>query len=146
MSVAELLGGQLSHPGIVHGAQLTRPVGAKPLWSHYSGDFLHRQLTRSFVLMSHAYWPERGKNLVAHLNIYVRDFGTWHVTMNPQGGTYGEGLVKQPNLTLWLPNGETLCRFFTLDLQPLPALLSGKMFAWGNLILGLRLPSLFMPT
>jgi uncharacterized protein (TIGR03083 family) len=146
LTVAELLGGQLSHPGIVHAAQLTRAIGAKPLWFSYTKDFLHRQITRSFILMSHSYWPERGQNLVAHLNFRVRDFGTWYVTVDTQGGTYGEGLVDQPTLTLWLPGEDILCQFFTLELKPLQALLTGKMFVWGDFILGLRLPSLFMPT
>jgi hypothetical protein len=146
LSVIELLGGQLSHPGIVHASQLTRAMGAKPLWNSYSSDFLHRQITRTFILMSHSYWPERGKNLIANLNFHVRNLGNWYVTMNPQGGTYGEGLAEHPTITMWLSSPDVLCRFFSLELSPIQAVFTGKMLVSGNLLLGLRLPSLFIPT
>ncbi len=148
LTVAEALGWQLTHPGIVHAAQVANGAGVRPLWTHYSPGLLHRQMTRFFNIMSHSYWPERGGDLRASLNFNVAGpgGGRWHLTLAPDGGSAGEGAAARPALTLWLANMDVLCRLMTLQIRPLGALLRGQMLAWGNIPLGFRVPYLCTPT
>jgi len=144
ITVAELLGGQIAHPGLVHAAQLANGVGSKPLWNRYPPDFLNRQLTRFFGLMSHAYWLKRAGSRVASANLRVRGGGSWHIIMNPQGGDWGEGLAAHPSVTYWFTSADAMCCALTFQVDPLRAMFTGKALAYGNLILGLQMPSLFL--
>jgi hypothetical protein len=58
LTVLELLETQITHPGMVHAAQIARPANRDPLWRGYEDAFLHRMLTRFFHLMTLIYWPE----------------------------------------------------------------------------------------
>jgi hypothetical protein len=148
LTVAEALGWQLAHPGLVHAAQLANGAGVKPLWIHYSPELLQCQMTRFFNVMSHSYWPERGGELRASVNFRVAGpgGGQWHIILAPDGGSANEGAASRPVLTLWFARMDTLCRLMTLQLQPMGALLRGQMLMWGNVRLGLRLSHLFTPT
>jgi len=146
--VAELLGFQLVHPGIVHAAQLANGFGVKPLWVRYPPELMHRQLTRLFSIASHSYWPERGGDRVASINLIVGGpaGGRWFLSMNPDGGSSGEGRAEHQALTVRAANAAALCRAFTFQVSPLRAALTGQMLAWGDLRLLLRMPHLFAPT
>lgn len=148
LTVAEALGWQLMHPGAIHAAQLANGAGVKPLWTHYSPELAHRQMTRLFNIMSHSYWPERGGAIRASINFNVAGAGGghWHLTLAPDGGACGESPAPRPALTLWLARLDTLYRLFTLQLRPGGALLRGQMLAWGNIALGLKIAYLFTPT
>ncbi|MCP5014217.1 MAG: maleylpyruvate isomerase family protein [Ketobacter sp.] len=51
LTVAELIGVQIVHLGVVHAAQLANAVEAKPLWIHYSAGLMQRQMTRFFGMV-----------------------------------------------------------------------------------------------
>lgn len=148
LAVAELLGLQLAHAGIVHAAQLANGFGVKPLWVRYPPELMHRQLTRLFNVVSHSYWPERGGDRVASINLIVGGpgGGRWFLIMNADGGSAGEGRADHPALTVRAPNAAALCRNFTFQISPLRAALTGQMLAWGDLRLLLRMPYVFAPT
>lgn len=148
LTVAESLGWQLIHPGIVHAAQLANGAGVAPLWVHYPPDLMHRQITRFFNIMSHSYWPERGGSLRTSVNFLAAGSGggQWHVTLAPDGGGAGEGGASRPALTVWTPSAHALCRLLTIQIGPVGALLRGQMLAWGNIGLGFKIPYLFVPT
>lgn len=148
LTVAEALGWQLAHPGVVHAAQLANGAGVKPLWCHYAPEVMHRQLTRFLHLMSHSYWPERGGDVSASLNFIVAGpgGGRWYITMAPDGGSVGEGAHPHPALSVWTRNTDALCRLLMIQTSIVGAMARGQMLAWGDLRLGLRIPHLFIPT
>lgn len=148
LTVAELLGAQAAHPGLVHAAQLPNAVKQPALWHNYAVDLWQRQLTRTFCLMACSYWPERGGKLDTAVNFVVRgQAGTsWHVTMTPQGSDFGTGRAPKASLTLWFRSLDSLSRSLTAQLSPVHGLLAGQIFAWGNPFLALRLSHLFNPT
>ena len=147
ISVGELLGGQAAHPGLVHGAQVANGAQVSPLWVHYTPAMLQRQITRLFHLMSLAYWPERGGKLRATVNFIAAGpgGGSWYVRLAPTGSEVGLGTARRPTLTIWFRNADALCRTFTQQVSPIGVLLRAQAFAWGNLLLGLRMPWLFNP-
>ncbi len=148
LTVAELVGNQLVHPSIVHGAQLANGVGVTPLWRQFSPELMNRQLTRFLHIFSHAYWPERGGDLTAVLNIKIRGKGggCWHVGLDKDGGYVGQGCVKRPTTTLYFASPDAFCSAFTLQISPIRAALTGKAFVWGNIPLAFKLNRLFTPT
>ena len=148
LSVAEALGWELMHPGVVHAAQLANGASLKPLWTHYAPDLLRRQITRFFHIMSHSYWPERGGDLRASIHFVVagQSGGRWHLVLDPNGGRAGEGTMPRPTLIVWMRSADVLCRLMTFQINPAGALARGQMLAWGNIGLGFRLPYLLTPT
>jgi hypothetical protein len=147
-TIAELIGNQLSHPVVVHGAQLAKCIGLEPLWRQFSAELMQRQLTRFFHVLSHSYWPERGGDLSAVINFNIRGEGGghWHVRLGEDGGAASEGLVEQPSLTLHFANPDAFCSLFTIQLSPIQGVLKGKVFPWGNIPLAFKLSHLFTPT
>ena len=148
LSLAVLTGNQMTHPSLVHGAQLANGIGVEPLWRHFSADFMERQLTRFFHVFSHSYWPERGGDLTAVINFNIRGSGGghWHVKLDKEGGAAGEGLADRPSLTMHFPDPDAFCSLFTFQLGPIRGVLTRKLFAWGNIPLAFRLSRLFTPT
>ena len=148
LTIAEALGWQLMHPGMVHAAQLANGAGVEPLWIHYAPELMRRQITRFFNIMSHSYWPERGGDLRASINFVVSGpgGGRWHVTAAPNGGEAGEGAAAHPALTVWARSANALCRLMMLQVSIVGAMARGEMLAWGNFGLGFKIPRLFVPT
>jgi len=148
LAVAEALGWQLIHPGMVHAAQLANGAGVAPLWVQYSPELMHRQITRLLSIMSHSYWPERGGDLRASINFVVSGpgGGRWHVTAAPDGGEAGEGATPRPALTVWTRSANSLCRLMMSQVSIVGAMMRGQMLAWGNYGLGFKIPYLFVPT
>ncbi len=146
--MAQLFGGQVTHPGIVHAAQVTNAAGMRPLWIHFAPEMMQRQLTRLFHTMALSYWPERGDASQTTINFIIggASGGNWHLIMSPDGCTAGQGRIKRPTLTMWFRNSDALCRVFTLQMSPLRAILTGQVFGWGDLRLEFRLEHLFSPT
>lgn len=147
-TIAVTIGNQLSHPVVVHGAQLANGIGAAPLWRFFSPDLMQRQLARFFHVLSHAYWPEKGQGMTAVINFNIRGEGGghWHVRLADDGGGVGYGLVERPILTLHFADPDAFCSLFTAQLSPIQGLLKRKVFAWGNISLAFKLPYLFAPT
>lgn len=145
ITLAELYGGQATHPGLVHAAQVANGAGTAPLWREYEPEMLQRQLSRLLHLMALSYWPERGK-LQTTINFVVPRQAAWHLRLSLQGCRVYEGKGKRPSLTVWFRNLDVLCRALTLQVHPLRAVLTGQAIGWGNLPLLFRLEELFNPT
>ena len=146
ISLAELYGGQATHPGLVHAAQVAHGANVPPLWRHYDSALLQRQITRMLHLVSLSYWPQQG-NLQATINLVVPRQASWHWHLTLQGCDVGEGKGKRPSLTLWFRSFDTLCHVLTLQISPLQAVFTAQVFAWGRkLPLAFRLAPLFNPT
>jgi hypothetical protein len=144
LTIAEVIAAQLSHLGVVHAAQLANGMGVAPLWVHYSPEFMQRQITRFFNIMSHAYWPEHGGTLTTTINFRVGLRGqSWYVTMAPDGGATGEGTVGNASLTVWTPTLSALCSLMTVQYPIWEAVIKGQLLAWGNVPLAFRLGYLF---
>lgn len=148
LTLFELLEMQVTHPAMVHAAQIARPAGKAPLWREYEALVLHRMLTRFFRLMSLVYWPERGGNLRATVQFLVAGTagGEWYIDISPEDCQSYEGRASKPRLTLWAANADTLCSLFTNQIRLGQALLHRKLSVRGDLLLALRLASLFSPT
>ncbi len=148
LAVAELLGGQAAHPGIVHAAQVANGASVAPLWVQFTPELMQRQITRFFRMMSLSYWPERGGNLRTTITLIAagQGGGKWQITLAPEGSSVATEPIPRSTLRVWFRNTDVLCRAFTLQLSPLRALLTAQALAWGDLRLGFRLESLFSPT
>lgn len=148
LTIFELLEMQITHPGMVHAAQIARPAGKTPLWREYEISVLQRMLTRFFRLMSLIYWPERGGDLRVVLQFLVGGAGggEWYITVSPEHCWSNEGKALKPQMTLRAANADTLCRLFMKQLTPGQAFLQRKLFVQGDFLLALRLASLFSPT
>jgi len=147
ISLGELFGGQVAHPGLVHAAQVAQGAGVAPIWIQYPPALLNRQLTRFFHLMALSYWPERGGNLQAAVRLSAAGpgGGSWIVTLDPKGAQLVDGPRERPRLIIWFRNVDSLCRAVTFQLSPLRARLTAQAFAWGDLRLAFRLAWLFNP-
>lgn len=148
VSAADLLGGQLSHAGIVHGAQVTATTGAAPLWHTYRPAFMQRQLARLFAILEHAYWPERAARLQAVVCFQIDGAGggTWHMHLSNQRATAIAGEPARADLRLICADAGLFCQLLTFRANPITTILSGRVRFHGNLLIGLRMPPLFLPT
>ncbi|RMF76493.1 MAG: hypothetical protein D6737_20060 [Chloroflexi bacterium] len=120
---------QLSHVGVIHGAQVSRPIDNQPLWRRCSPGLLQRQVDRYIRQMSAAYWPDVGGDLVAPINFYIdgESGGEWHIIAAPDGGSAGAGVVDDPFLTIRFAEPDVLFGVFTVHLSFTDALTSGQM-------------------
>jgi len=144
LSVAEVIDAQLAHLGLVHAAQLANGLSARPPWIQYAPDLMLRQITRFFMLMSHAYWPEHGGSLRAAVNFWAGRGGpAWHVIIAPDGGDSGEGAIRGATMNVWTPNPEALCCQVTWQYPLVEAFFRGRLLAWGNVPLAFRFSYLF---
>jgi uncharacterized damage-inducible protein DinB len=148
LTVLELLEMQITHPGMIHAAQMALPAGKTPLWTRYDADFMHRMLVRFFRLMALIYWPERGGNLDATVQFLIAGAGggEWHVSIGPTGGQFGEGRSSKSQVTIWAANADAFCQWFTGGLSTYQAIFKRKLFVRGNPLLAKKLPYLFSPT
>lgn len=149
ITVAEMIGAQMAHPCLTHGAQLANGAATKPLWTRFSPDLLHRQLTRFFRgQMAPYYSTERGGRLRAALVFVIggASAGRWHLQLSPEGARAGEGWGEHfPSLVIWVSSVDALLRVFTLQMSMVRAILTGRMLGLGNIRLGFRLYELFLP-
>jgi hypothetical protein len=146
--VADIFGWQCCHVGIVHAAQIANGAHCEPLWRHYDPALFQWIITQFVNQFAHSYWPERGGDLKATVNLIIGGDhgGRWHVVLNPDGGMGYTGSANPAALTLRFRNADIFCKAYTLQLTPMRALLTGQIFATGNLRLGFRLPYLLNPT
>ncbi|EFH87779.1 maleylpyruvate isomerase N-terminal domain-containing protein [Ktedonobacter racemifer] len=146
-TIIELIGTQLVHPAIIHAQQLTVAASRPPLWNTYAPDFLQRNLTRFFQMLTFLYWRERERDLHATINYDIQGpaGGQWTLTLTPQGAYADKGHVERPTLTIWHPGAEAMCSCFTKESSLRRALVLGRMRFRGDLRLAQRLYDLFEP-
>ncbi len=147
-SVAELIGGQIVHTGLVHAAQVANGAGLPPLWRQFDAPMMQRQLMRLFRLMAFFYWPERGGKLRATMEFQIggASGGVWHVVLAPEGGQSYTGPAQRATATMRFRDADAACRIFMMQRPLLPALFSGDMRVRGDLRLARRFAWLVTPT
>jgi hypothetical protein len=139
---------QLSHAGIIHGAQVTRPLGMPPLWTRFDSEFTQRMIWRFVRQFSMAYWPELGPDEPKILNFVIEGTagGAWHLVAAKDGGSAGEGLVEDAEYSLTFESADIFFSMFTLEIAMLEAFTSGKVRLTGDIGGALGLLRLFAPT
>lgn len=147
-TIGELLGGALSHVGIVHGAQITVAARTGPLWIWFRPGMMRRQLTRFFHTMGLVYRPERGGSLHATIAFTAigQGGGSWYVRASPSGGSGRLGVVRTSDLHLTFASPDLLCRVMTVQTSPWRHLLLRQIKVRGRLRLARDFPRLFAPT
>lgn len=148
MSVAELVGGQIVHMGLIHAAQVANPVQHAPLWRTLGPGARERLLCRFFALTGFLYWPERGGDLRATFAFAVGGpgGGDWHVVVGPEGGRTLAGRPLRADLTFRFRDTEAAFQTFTFQTSLLRDLLRRRVGLSGDLRLAARFPALFAPT
>lgn len=138
---------QMSHAGIVHGAQVTRPLELPPLWTRFDSDFKQRMVWRFLRQFSVAYWPELGPAEPKTMNLVVEGAagGAWHLVAAMDGGSAGEGIVEAADYSLTFESADIFFSMFTLEIAMLDAFTSGKVRLAGDVGEALSLLRLFNP-
>ncbi len=145
VTVGELLGIQVVHPGLTHSAQIAEPAGVPPLWTQLPAETRHRVIGRVMRAMSLLYRTDLGGALEAVITFRVAGEcgGNWYVDLSPKNPCSGEGQVERSDLSLWFRDTDTFFQMNTHRLNPYKAMLGGKLRMGGNLRLFLRFGSLF---
>lgn len=127
----ELVDWQLSHAGIIHAAQITRPINEPPLWEHYSAHLTHRQIDRFVRHFSYAYWQELGPpdRHVINFEILGENGGNWHLVGDVNGGDFGQGLVDGATFHAQFATPQTFFGLFTFHIPFLEAI-QGKQIVF----------------
>jgi hypothetical protein len=127
--VIDYIDWQLSHAGVVHAAQITRPLNAPPLWERYSTPLKQRQIDRFLRHFSYSYWNEVGDDLYETINFHIDgdSGGAWHIVAAPDGGSVDQGLVEDAGINLHFRDADTLFGVFNVHIPFQTALESGVM-------------------
>lgn len=125
---------QLSHAGVVHAAQLTRPLKQPPLWNEYAEGLLHRQIDRFLRHLSFAYWQDLRPQETQTINFWVGGVsgGGWHMVAAPDGGRCEAGLVDKPDYMLRFTHPGALFSLFTMHTPFETAIRSQSLVINGN--------------
>lgn len=132
--VLNLVEWHLSHIGVVHAAQLTRPTEQPPLWTHYSDEFTHRQIDRFMRHFSWAYWNTLAPEVNAKLNFHIggESGGDWLLVAAPDGGNVSQGTTKKPDYDLTFADASVLFGVFTIEVPMEEVLNSGDLKMTGD--------------
>lgn len=146
----EMIEFHLSHMGVIHAAQIVRPLNQDPLWTRYSAAFTHRLIDRFFRHISYAYWQEHGGDLngAIHFHIGGESGGLWHLIAAPDGGSAasGEAPDVETLFTLHCADAAALFGIFTMHLPLLQALQESLIRLEGDPQLAMRTLRLFSAT
>ncbi len=145
LKVVEALSIIVFHAGLVHTAQVAEPAGVPPLWTQLSPEIRHREIGRAMRALSLLYRHDIGRNLRAVYAFRVGGAGggSWYLDVSPQASSSDEGIVDRASLTIHLQETADACRMFTVRLNPLVALLTGRLRLRGDYRLFLRMGKLF---
>ncbi len=125
--VIDFINWQLSHAGVVHGAQLPRANDDPPLWTHYDEAFTVRQIDRFIGHLSAAYWDDLAGERRAALDFEIGELGHWHILAAPGGGYAQPGPAPQADYQLWYADAPTFFSLFTVALPFEKALEAGLL-------------------
>lgn len=139
---------QLSHAGVIHAAQITRPLNQPPLWEHYPDDLLNRQIDRFMRQFSYAYWEAYAGDVNAVLSFHIDGTagGDWHIAAAPDGGFAAQGVGENPTFTFRCANPYVLFGIFTVHIRVEDAIKDGLYSIAGNTAEALRVMRLFGAT
>lgn len=138
---------QLSHAGIVHGAQVTTPLNMPPLWSQFEDDLLHRMVGYFLNQWSYVYWAELGSDTAQVINFHIAGDagGEWHLVASPDGSTSAEGKVDGAEFNLFFANPNTFLGIFTGYMNMREMMVGGNMRIASDVRDTLAILSLFSP-
>lgn len=120
---------QLSHAGVVHGAQVTQPLNMSPLWHQYNDDVLHRMVGHFLNQWSFVYWADLGSDTAQVINFHIdgEAGGDWHLVAAPDGGAHAEGSVDGAEFDLFFTSPDIFLSVFTGYMHMREAMVSGQM-------------------
>lgn len=128
-SARDFLDFQISHAGVVHGAQITRPLNQPPLWEQYPAGLLHRTIERFLRQMAVAYWPEYGGNSLRAINFVIdgENSGEWHTWAGPEGANVYEGTTEDASYSMRCKDAYALFSLFTMHVPLKDSLQDGSL-------------------
>jgi uncharacterized damage-inducible protein DinB len=126
---SDFLDFQISHAGIVHGAQITRPLQQPPLWERFPSSLQHRTIERFLRQMAVAYWPEYGGEALRAINFRIEgeNGGEWHTWAGSDGARVYEGNSEDASFTMRCADVNALFGLFTVHLPLKEALENGSI-------------------
>jgi hypothetical protein len=147
-SVIDFIDWQISHAGIVHAAQVTRPLNLAPLWTHYRADFKHRNLDRFIRQFSMAYWQDYGPDQAQVINLHIdgEGGGKWHLVAAPDGGKMGQDVIDGANYEIFFDSPDIFFGIFTFHESFKDTMLSGKIRFANDFRQTMGLLKLFTPS
>lgn len=127
--VVDMVGWQLSHPAVVHGSQIARPMNALPIWQRLSRDHIVRLLDRYTRQFSYAYWHQYGGDEQRVINFTVEgdSGGEWHLIASPDGGDVQAGSVEDADYHIVYKDPHTYFSVYTFHIRMQEALKSGAV-------------------
>jgi len=139
---------QISHAGVIHASQVTRPLEQAPLWEQYSKGLKQRTLERFIRHFSMAYWSEYGSpdTQVINLHIGSETGGDWHLVAAPDGGSKGDGLLDDADFDVFFDSPETFFAVFTFHESFKNTMLAGKVRFASDFRDTMRVLRLFTPS
>lgn len=146
--VVDMVNWQLSHPGVIHGAQVARPMNALPLWQRLSRDHIQRLLDHYTRQFSYAYWHQYGGEEPRVINFTVEGDtgGEWHLIASPDGGDVQRGASSDADYHIIYKDPHTYFSVYTFHIRMQDALKNGDMKIKGDMEELFSLLSLYTPT
>lgn len=138
---------QLSHAGIVHGAQVTTPLDMPPLWTNFDDTLLHSMVGYFLNQWSFVYWAELGSGTSQTINFHMEGDagGDWHLVAAPDGGAHAEGSVDGAEFDLFFASPHIFLSVFTGYMNMREAMVSGQMRLASDVRDTMAILSLFSP-
>ncbi|MEM9952715.1 MAG: hypothetical protein AAF846_14000 [Chloroflexota bacterium] len=143
----QYLQSQLSHMGVIHGAQAVVPLGREPLWIDFSPDFTQRVIGHYLNQWSLAYWLEEGADEAQIINFHINgdDGGNWHIRTSSDGATSSNGIIEGGNYDLFFDHPHTFFGVFTNYVGIRQAMVNGNMRIASDVRDTLNMLKLFAP-
>lgn len=128
----DFLDWQLSHAGVIHAAQLTRPLDQPPLWTHYPPEMTRRQVDRFLRHFCVAYWP--GEPVT--LNFAIGD-ETCYIQTDSRTARCAPGTAPNADHTMYFRSAAVFFEVFTVQRSLITTLKNGECRISGDLRHGL---------
>lgn len=143
----DFLDWQLSHAGVIHAAQITRPTDSAPLWERYEPPMMQRMIDRFVRHFSMAYWQQFGAATPTRLNFRIggEAGGDWHLIGARDGGSAGPGALDHADYEVRFSSPAAMFGVFTVHLPVKDALASGQMQTSGDWREAMQFLALFAP-
>lgn len=138
---------QLSHAGIIHGAQVIVPLNRAPLWTDFEAEFTHRVLGYYLQQWSMAYWQDMGSDNAKSINFHIsgEGGGDWHIIAAPDGGSSDSGIIEGADYELFFESPHVLFSVFSNHISIRSAMVNGRMRLASDVRDTLAILSLFSP-
>jgi|GEM_PF-2414221 len=120
---------QLSHAGIVHGAQVIVPLKRDPLWTDFDDELTNRVIGYYLQQWSMSYWQDMGPDEAQSINFHIQGDGggDWHIIVAPDGGSSDSGAIEGGEYDLFFESPHIFFSVFTNYLSIRSAMVNGHM-------------------